>query len=88
MSGEVKTSLLGLDKAQIAALVPDMPRFTSSQIYGFLMDGKDFDEMTSLKKEYREFLKANYIANPVKILEVFQGKLGTKKYLFSSAISS
>lgn len=55
MSGEVKTSLLGLDKAQIAALVPDMPRFTSSQIYGFLMDGKDFDEMTSLKKEYREF---------------------------------
>lgn len=82
MSGEVKTSLLGLDKAQIAALVPDMPRFTSSQIYGFLMDGKDFDEMTSLKKEYREFLKANYVANPVKILEVFQGKLGTKKYLF------
>lgn len=82
MSGEVKTSLLGLDKAQIAALVPDMPKFTASQIYGFLMDGKDFDEMTSLKKEYREFLKSNFVANPVKILEVFQGKLGTKKYLF------
>lgn len=55
MSGEVKTSLLGLDKAQIAALVPDMPKFTASQIYGFLMDGKDFDEMTSLKKNIASF---------------------------------
>lgn len=82
MSDVSKISLLGMDKAQIAALIPDMPKFTASQIYGFLMDGKDFDEMTSLKKEYREYLKEHYVANPVSILEVFQGKLGTKKYLF------
>lgn len=77
-----KPVLLGLSKDEISALLPNQPKYTSSQIYGFLQDGKNFDEMTSLKKELRESLKENFIANPVTILEVFQGKLGTKKYLF------
>lgn len=38
--------------------------------------------MTSLKKDLREKLRNNFIANPVGILEVFTGKSGTKKYLF------
>lgn len=79
---ENKTVLLGMDKARIAELFPDMPKFTASQIYSFLMDGKHFDEMTSLKKEFRAELSENFIANPVQILEVFKGKSGTKKYLF------
>ncbi len=82
MSGNEKMVLLGMDKARISELFVDMPRFTASQIYSFLMDGKDFDEMTSLKKDFRERLKSNYVANPVEILEVFRGKSGTKKYLF------
>lgn len=77
-----KTVLLSKTSAQLAELFADQPKFVSKQIYGFLMDGKNFDEMTSLKKDFREFLKENYIANPVEILETFEGKLGTKKYLF------
>ena len=77
-----KTVLLSKTPAQLAELFADQPKFVSKQIYGFLMDGKNFDEMTSLKKDFREFLKENYIANPVEILETFEGKLGTKKYLF------
>ena len=75
MSDVSKISLLGMDKAQIAALIPDMPKFTASQIYGFLMDGKDFDEMTSLKKEYREYLKEH---NPMMFNDlVLDGQLWT-----------
>ena len=79
---EEKIVLLGLDKARIGELLPDCPKFTASQIYGFLMDGKDFDEMTSLKKELREKLKEGFVANPVRILHVYKGKSGTQKFLF------
>lgn len=79
---EGKIVLLGLDKARIAELLPDCPKFTASQIYGFLMDCKDFDEMTSLKKELREKLKERFIANPVRVLHVYKGKSGTQKFLF------
>lgn len=77
-----KTVLLSKSPSELAEIFCEQPKFVSKQIYGFLMDGKNFDEMTSLKKDFREDLKANYITNPVEILEVFQGKLGTKKYLF------
>lgn len=79
---EEKKVLLGLDKARIVEFLPDCPKFTASQIYGFLMDGKDFDEMTSLKKELREKLKEMFVANPVRILHVYKGKSGTQKFLF------
>ena len=82
MSAAEKTSLLAMSKHQISELLPNAPRYTFEQIFGFLADGKSFDEMTSLKKELREYLDANFVANPVEILETFQGKLGTKKYLF------
>lgn len=77
-----KQSLLGMSVSQIAMLLPDCPKFRAKQIYDFLMDGKNFFEMTSLGKDLRERLAQEYIANPVKILEVFEGKSGTKKYLF------
>ena len=79
---EQKTVLLSKSPSELAEIFCEQPKYVAKQIYGFLMDGKNFDEMTSLKKELREELKANYIANPVEILEVFKGKLGTKKYLF------
>ncbi|MCM1305776.1 MAG: 23S rRNA (adenine(2503)-C(2))-methyltransferase RlmN [Bacteroides sp.] len=79
---EIKPTLLGLQKIEIADLLPNYPSFCGTQIFGFLADGKDFDEMTSLKKELRAYLAENFIANPVKILRVYEGKGGTKKYLF------
>lgn len=80
-----KTVLLSKTSSELAEIFCDQPKFVATQIYGFLMDGKNFDEMTSLKKDFRERLKADYVANPVTILEVFKGKLGTKKYLFKLA---
>lgn len=77
-----KPVLLGMSKAEISSLLPNHPKYTSSQIYSFLQDGKNFDEMTSLKKDLRENLNANFIANPISVLDVFEGKSGTKKYLF------
>lgn len=77
-----KKTLLGLSVKELSELLPNQPKYTAAQIYGFLQDGKGFDEMTSLKKELRTELAERYIANPVEILEVFKGKLGTKKYLF------
>ncbi len=81
-SNNGKISLLGLSQEGIFALLENSKRYVAKQIFDFLQDGKDFDEMTSLKKELREELKQKYVANPVKILEVFEGESGTKKYLF------
>ena len=77
-----KVCLLSKSKSELAEIFAEQPKYVAGQIYGFLMDGKNFDEMTSLKKEFRAYLQANFVANPVEILETFKGKLGTKKYLF------
>ena len=77
-----KIALLGLSAKEISDLLSDCPSYCGAQIYGFLMDGKNFDEMTSLKKELRLRLSENFIANPVTIVRSFKGKGGTKKYLF------
>lgn len=87
MNGEGKTCadkrvLLGITAAEIAKLIPDCPGYTSKQIVGFLNDGKDFFEMSSLKKELRAELAERFIANPVKIIRTYTGASGTKKYLF------
>lgn len=81
MSGE-RTVLLGMPPAEIAEFLPNCPRYSAVQIAGFLNDGKDFDEMTSLKKELRAYLEENFVANPVRIIRTFEGASGTKKYLF------
>ncbi len=77
-----KIALLGLSAKEISDLLSDCPSYCGAQIYGFLMDGKNFDEMTSLKKELRLRLSENFIVNPVTIVRSFKGKGGTKKYLF------
>lgn len=77
-----KTVLLAKSITELSELLSSQQKYVAKQVFGFLADGKDFDEMTSLKKDFREELKRDYIANPVEILEVFKGKLGTKKYLF------
>lgn len=77
-----KTALLGLSKDEIFSLLDGEKKFVASNIYSFLMEGKDFSEMTSVKKELREKLSKNFYSNPVTILEKFTGKMGTVKYLF------
>ena len=82
LSNENRITLLGKSAKEISEILSDGPSYCGSQIYGFLMDGKDFGEMTSLKKELRFRLEENYIANPVTIVRKFTGKGGTIKYLF------
>jgi len=78
----MKESLLGKTKDELISLLYEEPKFVASNIYAFLMDGKDFTEMTSIKKDLREKLQNEYVSNPVQILEKYVGKLGTIKYLF------
>lgn len=78
-----KIALLGLSVEEIRELLTNEPSYTAGQIFTFLHSGCDFDQMTSLKKSTRETLKENFVANPVEIVKTFQGKSGTKKYLFN-----
>ena len=75
------TDLLSLSLKELKELFPE-PKYLAGQIFPFLHNGATFDEMTSLKKDLREKLKEEYIANPVAIREKFVGKSGTIKYLF------
>ncbi len=58
-------------------------KFRAKQLYDWLQRGAQFDEMSNLSKSLREKLKANAIANPIVIREVFVSRLdGTEKYLY------
>lgn len=58
-------------------------KFRAKQLYDWLQRGAEFDEMSNLSKPLREKLKAEAIANPIRIMEVFVSKLdGTEKYLY------
>ena len=58
-------------------------KFRAKQLYDWLQRGAEFDEMSNLSKPLREKLKAEAIANPITIREVFVSKLdGTEKYLY------
>ncbi len=76
--------LLSLNLNELKELFPS-PKYLAGQIFTFLHNGSSFDEMTSLKKDLREKLSAEYIANPVSIRKKFVGKSGTIKYLFELA---
>ena len=70
-------------KEELENLIQKMPRFRAGQIFAWLNDYKQFDEMTNIPTELRELLKEKYIDQPVKIEKEFISKDGTRKYLFS-----
>lgn len=77
-----KKVLLGMSETDIRALLPECPKYTASQIRAFLFNGADFSDMSSLKRELREHLNEEFIANPVVVEKTFKGKSGAVKYLF------
>lgn len=77
----MKAEILSLNIDELKELFPE-PKYLAGQLFAFLHEGASFDDMTSLKKELREFLKEHYVSNPVKIRKKFVGKSGTIKYLF------
>lgn len=60
----------------------NLPKYKAKQIYGWLMRGVDFDEMTDIDKKTRSLLKERYIAVPMKIQTKLVSKDKTQKYLF------
>lgn len=62
-----------------------MPAFRAKQIYGWIYQGKDFDEMTNLPKDMRTKLAEKYSSGKLKIFRKLTSKLdGTIKYLFDT----
>lgn len=59
------------------------PSFRGKQIFRWIHQGKDFDEMSNLPKEMRDSLKRTAVAQPVSILLERKSKLdGTAKFLY------
>lgn len=84
---EERVSLVGLDQAGITRLVTEAgyPSFRARQLYEWIYRhaALSFDEMTSLAKDFREWLKANFELGHVDIAEVRGGaEDGSQKILF------
>lgn len=82
-----KSDIMSFDMNEICSEVAKIGEksFRAKQIYEWLHVklASDFDEMTNLSKDLREKLKANYIINMPKIVEIYKSKIdGTRKYLF------
>lgn len=57
--------------------------FRAKQLFGWLHKGCDFDEMPNMPKALCNRLKADYIANPVEIMQKIVSKQdGTTKFLY------
>lgn len=79
------TELTGMNPAELTAWVKEqgLPGFRGKQIFRWIHQGADFDEMTNLSLSLRETLKETAIAQPVTIIEKRESKLDeTVKFLF------
>lgn len=69
-------------KEQLTEMGIIMPRCRAEQLYRWAHEYVDFDQMSNLPKDLRDFLKNEYNEQPVQIQEEFVSQDGTKKYLF------
>ena len=58
-------------------------KFNASQVFDWIYKKriKDFDEMTNIKKELREYIKENFIMGSIEIIEK-QEDIDVSKFLF------
>ena len=80
-----KICLLEYDLEQLKNLIVSIGEksFRAGQIFKALHLGLDFSEITELKKDFREKLEQEYIAQPVKIIKSLKSVDGTEKFLFA-----
>lgn len=79
------TELTGLNQAELTEWCRErkLPAFRAKQIFRWIHQGADFDGMTNLPLSLREQLKAEAIAQPVRILQERRSKIDdTVKFLF------
>ena len=85
MSGMDKTQLLGMTPDELTVYFKQLgqPAFRARQVFAWLHQGADFEQMSNLPKALRETLDKNCVANPVSVLETIESKLdGTIKLLY------
>jgi len=87
IDSETKPRLLGMELSELQALLADagQPAFRARQLYEWLYKkgAVDFDEMTSLSKDLRAWLKENFIVGYPDIAQVHGGAAdGSRKMLF------
>lgn len=60
--------------------------FRVRQLFKWLYDKlrRDFDEMTDLSKDFRSYLKENYLINSLEVFEIQKSTDGTQKFLFKT----
>lgn len=87
IDNETKPRLLGMELSELQTLLADagQPAFRARQLYEWLYKkgAVDFDEMTSLSKDLRAWLKENFIVGYPDIAQVHGGAVdGSRKMLF------
>ena len=85
MSGMDKTQLLGMTPDELTVYFKQLgqPTFRARQVFAWLHQGADFEQMSNLPKALRETLDENCVANPVSVMETIESKLdGTIKLLY------
>ena len=73
---------LNYDELKTLFLQSGYKPFRAEQVYRWLLDGKDFFQMSNLPLQFRESLAKEHIACPVKIEEILKSKDGSEKYLY------
>ena len=81
----MKQGLLSLSPEELAVLLEDAgyPAFRAKQVYGWLIKGAEFDEMTTLPLDMRQALAAQFALGGARVEKRFESKRdSTWKYLF------
>lgn len=73
--------LLDYSISELKEIFSSQKPFVAEQIFSFAHNGKNIDEMTSLSKVFRDYLKSEYVSVGTEVLKEFKGKEGTSKFL-------
>lgn len=76
-------ALLGLDREQLAALLPGEPPFRARQLYEalYVQRAASFDEITALPRSLRDELARDHVLGWPQLDSVFESADGTRRYL-------
>jgi 23S rRNA (adenine2503-C2)-methyltransferase len=76
-------TLLGLDREQLAALLPGEPPYRARQLYEaiYVQRAASFDDMTSLRRSLRDDLARDHVLGWPELESVFESEDGTRRYL-------
>lgn len=80
----MKKQLLDLNKSELNELVVGLgqAKYRTDQLLAHLLNGDDYDSMTTLPKSFLEQLHGDYHAQSLVLSKVQVSQDGTKKYLF------